>query len=73
MLGTFSIYHGAPRDVAPADLELIDEFGRIAGLAVPRVRQPMPCGNRRRSSKATRDGVLITDLTPRHPGHQPRL
>jgi len=65
VLGTFAIYHGAARTPTRADLELIEEFARITGLAVQKVRASDALREAAAVFESTRDGVLITDLAPR--------
>jgi diguanylate cyclase (GGDEF)-like protein/PAS domain S-box-containing protein len=65
VLGTFAIYYGEPRAPAAADLELIEDFARITALAVQKVRATDALRQAAAVFESTRDGVLITDLTPR--------
>ncbi|MDP2433165.1 MAG: EAL domain-containing protein [Pseudomonadota bacterium] len=65
VLGTFGIYYAQPRTPIQAELDLIGEFARIAGLAVTRVRADTILRQAAAVFESTREGVVITDLTPR--------
>ncbi len=65
VLGTFGIYYAQPRSPTQGELDLIGEFARIAGLAVQRVRADMTQRQAAAVFESTREGVVITDLTPR--------
>ncbi len=65
VLGTFGIYYAQPRSPIQAELDLIGEFARIAGLAVTRVRADTILRQAAAVFESTREGVVITDLTPR--------
>ncbi|ATE62735.1 two-component system response regulator [Thauera sinica] len=65
VLGTFAAYFGEPRGPQGAELELLQEFARIAGLAVQRVRAEAALRQSSAVFESTRDGVVITTLEPR--------
>jgi len=65
VLGTFGIYYAQPRSPIQTELDLIGEFARIAGLAVTRVRSDTILRQAAAVFESTREGVVITDLTPR--------
>ena len=65
VLGLFSVYHDQPRSPAQAELELIGELARLAGLAVRRLRVDARLRQAAAVIDSTREGVVITDLTPR--------
>jgi len=65
VLGTFGIYYAQPRTPIRAELDLIGEFARIAGLAVARVRADTTLRQAAAVFESTREGVVITDLAPR--------
>ncbi len=65
VLGTFGIYYAQPRTPTQAELNLIGEFARIAGLAVERIRATAKLSQAAAVFESTREGVIITDLTPR--------
>ncbi len=68
-LGTFGVYCEATAAPAPALApgvsELIDEFARLTGLAVQRQRADLALRQAAAVFASTREGVLITDLSPR--------
>lgn len=64
VLGTFGIYYAQPRSPIQTELDLIGEFARIAGLAVARVRADINLRLAAAVFENTREGVVITDLTP---------
>jgi diguanylate cyclase (GGDEF)-like protein/PAS domain S-box-containing protein len=64
VLGTFGIYYAQPRTPTRAELDLIGEFARIAGIAVARVRADTNLRQAAAVFENTREGVVITDLTP---------
>ncbi|MDO9227873.1 MAG: EAL domain-containing protein [Pseudomonadota bacterium] len=64
VIGTFGIYYAQPRSPLQAELDLIGEFARIAGLAVARVRADTNLRQAAAVFENTREGVVITDLTP---------
>jgi diguanylate cyclase (GGDEF)-like protein/PAS domain S-box-containing protein len=65
VLGTFGIYYAKPRSPTQSELDLINEFARIAGLAVQRLRVEGRLRQAAAVFESTREGVVITDLTPR--------
>ncbi len=65
VLGTFGLYHHAPREPAAADLALMEEFSRLTALAVSKVRDQEALSQAATVFASTRDGVVITDLQPR--------
>ncbi len=65
VLGTFGIYYAKPRVPTRDELELISELARIAGLAVQRVHADTKLRQAATVYESTREGVVITDLTPR--------
>ena len=65
VLGTFACYHDAPHTPDQAELDLVDEFARIAGLAVQKVRAEAALRQSSAVFESTRDGVVITTLEPR--------
>jgi diguanylate cyclase (GGDEF)-like protein/PAS domain S-box-containing protein len=65
VLGTFGIYYAQPRSPTRGELDLISEFARIAGIAVARVRADTSVRQAAAVFENTREGVVITDLTPR--------
>jgi diguanylate cyclase (GGDEF)-like protein/PAS domain S-box-containing protein len=65
VLGTFGIYYAQPRAPIQAELDLIGEFARIAGIAVARVRADTTLRQAAAVFESTREGVVVTDLTPR--------
>jgi len=65
VLGTFGLYQRAPREPAAADLALMEEFSRLTALAVTKVRDHEALSQAATVFASTRDGVVITDLTPR--------
>ncbi len=65
VLGTFGIYYAQPRSPTQSELDLIGEFARIAGIAVARVRADTTLRQAATVFESTREGVVITDLTPR--------
>ena len=65
VLGTFGIYRHEPGEPSKADQELVEEFSRLAALAVQKVRATEALQQASAFFEATRDGVVITDLTPR--------
>ncbi|TVR57227.1 MAG: EAL domain-containing protein [Candidatus Competibacteraceae bacterium] len=65
VLGTFAIYHNEPSEPTRAELDLIGEFARLSSLAVQRVRADTRLRQMAAVFENTREGVIITDLTPR--------
>ncbi|MCB1800456.1 MAG: EAL domain-containing protein [Gammaproteobacteria bacterium] len=65
VIGTFGIYHDQPRSPSSDELGLIDEFARIAGLAVQRSRSEARLRQAAAVFDCTREGIVITDLEPR--------
>ncbi|PJF46039.1 MAG: two-component system response regulator, partial [Candidatus Thermofonsia Clade 3 bacterium] len=65
VLGTVGCYYAAPRAPRPTDLALIEEFARLAALAVTKVRANERLRQAAAVFSATRDGIVITDLAPR--------
>ena len=63
--GTFAVYTAQARGPSSAELALIEEFARIAGLAVEQVRADTVLRQAAAVFESTREGVVITDLTPR--------
>jgi len=63
VLGTFGVYYRTPRAPASADLELIEEFARLAGLVVQKVRAADALRQSAAVFENIGDGVVITDLT----------
>jgi diguanylate cyclase (GGDEF)-like protein/PAS domain S-box-containing protein len=64
VLGTFGVYYSECRAPDPDDLDLIDEFAKLAGLAVQRVRSETALRQAAAVIASTREGVMITDMTP---------
>jgi diguanylate cyclase (GGDEF)-like protein/PAS domain S-box-containing protein len=64
-LGTFGIYHERPRKPTESELRLINEFARIAGLAVQRANTEATLRQAAAVFDNTQEGIVITDLTPR--------
>ncbi len=65
VLGTFAAYSDAVRGPEQAELELIEDFARITGLAVQKVRAEAALRQSSAVFESTRDGVVITTLEPR--------
>lgn len=65
VLGTFAIYRDEPSEPTQAELDLIGEFARLSGLAVQRVRADARLRQMAAVFENSREGVVITDLTPR--------
>ncbi|MCP5299456.1 MAG: EAL domain-containing protein [Chromatiaceae bacterium] len=65
VLGTFGIYHEEPRAPDGNDLILMEEFARIAGLAVQRHNAEARLRQAAAVFDSTREGILVTDLEPR--------
>ncbi len=65
VLGTFGCYYAAPRTPEDTELSLIEEFARLAGLAIVKVRANERLRQAAAAFAATRDGIVITDLAPR--------
>ncbi len=65
VLGAFGIYCESPGTPAAGDLDLIDEFARLAGLAVQRLRAAAAQRQAAAVFASTREGVVIADLGPR--------
>lgn len=65
VLGTFGCYYAAPRTPEGTELSLIEEFARLAGLAIVKVRANKRLRQAAAAFAATRDGIVITDLAPR--------
>jgi diguanylate cyclase (GGDEF)-like protein/PAS domain S-box-containing protein len=63
VLGAFAVYYHSPRAPASVELELIEEFARLAGLAVQKVRAADALRQSAAVFENIRDGVVITDLT----------
>ncbi len=63
--GTFGIYHATVQSPSAEDMTLIGEFSRIAGLAVQRARADSDLRQAAAVFNSTREGVVITDLTPK--------
>ncbi len=64
VLGTFAIYHHTPREPESADLALVNEFASITALAVQKVYAATALRQAAAVFESTREGVVITDLTP---------
>ncbi|MFH1813891.1 MAG: EAL domain-containing protein [Pseudomonadota bacterium] len=62
VLGTFALYHDTPCLPDAAQLELINDFSRITGLAVQKVRAAAALRQAGAVFESTRDGIFITDL-----------
>ncbi len=62
VLGSFGIYYDQKRSPTPAELDLIGEFARIAGLAVERSRADATLRQAAAVLASTREGVMVTDL-----------
>lgn len=65
VLGTFAAYFSEPRAPEGEELELVQEFARITGLAVQKVRAETALRQSSAVFESTRDGVIITTLEPR--------
>lgn len=65
VLGTFAAYTDEVRAPEPAERELLDDFARITGLAVQKVRAEAALRQSSAVFESTRDGVVITTLEPR--------
>jgi diguanylate cyclase (GGDEF)-like protein/PAS domain S-box-containing protein len=65
VLGTFGIYHAETRGPAPWEMKFIEEFARIAGLAVQRARNDAGLRQAGAVFDHTQEGIVITDLEPR--------
>ncbi|PSJ16829.1 response regulator, partial [Nitrosomonas supralitoralis] len=65
VLGTFAIYHRTPREPAPADLTLINEFALITALAVQKVYAVESLKQAAAVFESTQEGIVITDMEPR--------
>lgn len=65
VLGTFAAYFAEPRAPEGEELELVQEFARITGLAVQKVRAETALRQSSAVFESTRDGVVITTLEPR--------
>jgi len=65
VLGTFGVYYSQPRAPTQRDLSVITEFARIAGIAIERARADTTLRQAAAVFESTREGVVITDLTPR--------
>ncbi len=64
VLGTFGVYYNQPRAPSQHDLDVITEFAHIAGLAIERARADTTLRQAAAVFESTREGVVITDLTP---------
>ena len=65
VLGTFASYHATPHTPDQDELDLVEEFSRITGLAVQKVRAEAALRQSSAVFESTRDGVVITTLEPR--------
>ena len=65
VVGVFNIFCTEARNPTQAELDLVGEFSRIAGLAVERARIDASLRQAAAVFEATREGVIITDLAPR--------
>ncbi|MFM2065923.1 MAG: hypothetical protein RLZZ584_832 [Pseudomonadota bacterium] len=63
--GSLAVYRQQPGLPSRAELELIEEFARIAALAEQRVRAAQALRQAAAVFENTHDGVVITDLAPR--------
>lgn len=63
--GTFAIYHPDVRTPDENERQLISEFAQIAGIAVQRAHADAHLRQAAAVFESTREGVVITDLTPR--------
>ncbi|MDI6745877.1 MAG: EAL domain-containing protein [Rhodocyclaceae bacterium] len=64
VLGIFNIHYRQPRTPVQAELDLIGEFARIAGLAVERSRTEATLRQAAAVLTSTSEGVVVTDLQP---------
>jgi diguanylate cyclase (GGDEF)-like protein/PAS domain S-box-containing protein len=64
-LGNFTIDAGKGRNPRREDLELIEEFARIAGLAVQKVNADEALREAAAVFNSTRDGIMVTQLDSR--------
>ncbi|MBU1690076.1 MAG: EAL domain-containing protein [Gammaproteobacteria bacterium] len=62
VLGTFGIYYRQPRSPDAVELDLINEFARIAGLAVERSRADAALRQAAAVLESVGEGVMVTDL-----------
>jgi diguanylate cyclase (GGDEF)-like protein/PAS domain S-box-containing protein len=65
VLGTFASYHATPHVPDQDEVDLVEEFSRITGLAVQNVRAEAALRQSSAVFESTRDGVVITTLEPR--------
>lgn len=65
VLGTFGIYHPTPRAPEAEEMQLLEEFARIAGLAVQRANTDATLRQAGAVFDSTQEGIVITDLAPR--------
>jgi diguanylate cyclase (GGDEF)-like protein/PAS domain S-box-containing protein len=65
VLGSFAIYYSTKRAPKLEELDLVEEFSLITALAVQKVQSTDALRLSAAVFENTRDGVLITDLTPR--------
>lgn len=65
VLGTFAVHHAETRRPEPDDFALIDEFARLAGLAVERARTEAALRQSAAVFENTHEGAFITTLDPR--------
>ncbi len=65
VLGTFGIYYRRAGAPAPAELEAMVEFARIAGLAIERTRALAVLRQAAAVFESTTEGVVITDTSRR--------
>lgn len=65
VLGTFAVYHDMPGLPDASQFGLINDFSRITGLAVQKVRAAAALRQAAAVFESTRDGVFITDLDAR--------
>ncbi|HEY9194411.1 MAG TPA: diguanylate cyclase, partial [Methyloversatilis sp.] len=65
VLGTFAVYHDVPCLPDASQFALINDFSRITGLAVQKVRAAAALRQAAAVFESTRDGVFITDLDAR--------
>lgn len=65
VLGTVGCYYAEPRTPQPGDIALIEEFARLAALAVTKVRANEHLRQAAAVFASTRDGIVITTLEPK--------
>lgn len=65
VLGTVGCYYGEVRAPQVEELALIEEFARLAALAVTKARANEHLRQAAAVFESTRDGIVVTDLAPR--------